>query len=77
MLTADYGNRKHDKDNKAMEDAVRHGVLVYDPTGEGSVLQEPVTVEAVHRVVRKRSLRRDVYEDEWLETTRRVVANWE
>ena len=56
MLTADYGNRKLGTDKKAMEDAVRQGVLVYDPTGRGSVLQEHVTVEAVRRVVRERSL---------------------
>jgi len=56
VLTADYGNRKLGTDKKAMEDAVRQGVLVYDPTGRGSVLQEHVTVEAVRRVVRERSL---------------------
>lgn len=56
MLTAAYGTHDFGKDKKVMEDAVSQGVLVYDPTGRGSVLQEPATVEAVRKVGRNLAL---------------------
>lgn len=63
------------KDKDPMEDAAKHGVLVYDPTGAGSVLQEPVTAEAVRRVGRKRVLGESAMTDVWLEDKKRAICD--
>lgn len=58
-----FGNWDLTEDDEVMKDAIKQGVLVYDPTREGSVLQEPVTLEAVRVLGRKHALLQPAMKD--------------